>query len=132
MTNQKIYDSCLCSECAHETECKKCIVNVNGIVDKAENKHTADIQFVSYDGSYPNLCSGQLVITVDGEEYTFPKFSLRSGGSCSCSSESEEVTYGSWYIDWDTVGFFFTAEEKKRITDIVNENVIPGCCGGCI
>ena len=30
------------------------------------------VEFVSYNGSFPNLCSGTLVLRIDGVERTFP------------------------------------------------------------
>lgn len=38
------------------------------------------VKFVSYDGKYPNLCSGTLVLEVDGEKREIP-YALCSGGS---------------------------------------------------
>lgn len=40
------------------------------------------VKFVSYDGEYPNLCSGTLVLNVDGKDVTFPKYCLSSCGGC--------------------------------------------------
>lgn len=39
------------------------------------------VEFVSYDGDFPNLCSGTLVLRIDGEKVTFPKY-------CMCSVEA--------------------------------------------
>lgn len=30
------------------------------------------VEFVSYDGEYPNLCSGTLMLSIDGEPWNFP------------------------------------------------------------
>ena len=29
------------------------------------------VKFVSYDGEYPNLCTGTLVLNIDGTDYSF-------------------------------------------------------------
>lgn len=39
------------------------------------------VEFISYNGDFPNLCSGTLVLRIDGEEVTFPKHCMRSNGS---------------------------------------------------
>lgn len=31
------------------------------------------VEFVSYDGAYPNLCSGQLVLKINGQAREFPR-----------------------------------------------------------
>jgi hypothetical protein len=30
-----------------------------------------NIEFVSYNGAYPNLCRGKLVVKIDGKEVSF-------------------------------------------------------------
>lgn len=47
----------------------------------SEEKTDGNVEFVSYDGSWPNLCSGILVLKVHGEEYAFGPFykSVESG-----------------------------------------------------
>lgn len=35
------------------------------------NNETKHVNFVSYTGSYPNLCSGVLTLEIDGKEITF-------------------------------------------------------------
>lgn len=83
------------------------------------------VEFVSYDGHYPCLCSGTLVLRIDGKIVEL-KGCLVSGGGLS---EDYEAYQDEWSID-------FLPEELKPlkdiITDLVNENVEFGCCGGCI
>ena len=92
----------------------------------------SDIKFVSYDGKYPNLCSGTLTISVDGDESSESNC-LISGGYLRSYNE-EDIVKGKWSINWDKAFtfMFFSDEEKKLITDLVNANVPFGCCGGCI
>ena len=36
---------------------------------------------IKYNGTYPNLCSGNLLVIINGKEWEFPNYCLRSGGS---------------------------------------------------
>lgn len=38
------------------------------------------VEFVSYDGSYPNLCTGKTILKINGETVILPPYSLTSGG----------------------------------------------------
>lgn len=83
------------------------------------------VEFVSYDGRYPNLCRGVLKLKINGELHTFGDYSdevwvkkedgryhfidkyhhnsiLVSGGSCGFMNNYSEsyVTSGAWSIDW--------------------------------
>ena len=94
------------------------------------------IEFVSYDGKYPNLCSGVLTLKVDGEEYSW-NHCLGSGGRIEHDGNWNDIQIhtGPWevHLDYDDLHHLnFTEEEINLITDLVNENVEPGCCGGCI
>lgn len=104
------------------------------------------IEFVSYDGEYPHLCSGTLVLLIDGKEYGFN--CLSSGGSTEYEDD-DYVTYtGEWTLDSTEISkgvyvleayndkyphdITFSAEEIDHITSLVNQEVEYGCCGGCI
>ena len=85
---------------------------------------------IKYDGEYPNLCSGNLEVEIDGKNYRFPDYSLCSGGSIVCSSMNEEVIKGEWnLVDWPK---HFTPEMKVAVLKKINEEIPHGCCGGCI
>lgn len=93
-------------------------------------KEKAKVKFISYDGKWPCLCNGTLVIEVNGKIYEL-KNVLISGGNVFCNEEEEGATKGKWSID-DT---FLPRKLKpyaKEITGEVNCNVPWGCCGGCI
>lgn len=93
------------------------------------------IEFVSYNGRYPNLCSGDLVLSVDGEEVTIGRYgALSSGGSVWFSNgyAEEHVEHGEWSLGYAFENEEFSEEEKARILELVNENIPEGCCGGCI
>lgn len=85
------------------------------------------VEFVSYDGAFPNRCSGTLVIKVNGVEYVLQNC-LDSGGHISITEDDEIVEHGEWRV--------CVPEElsryQKQIAKCVNENVPWGCCGGCL
>ena len=45
-----------------------------------------NIKFISYDGRYPNLCRGVLILEYKNKEYSF-EYLLESGGSVSFDSD---------------------------------------------
>ena len=87
------------------------------------------VEFISYNGAYPNLCAGTLRLRIDGEDATFPKYCMHSGGSITFDDDWQEcITQGAWSVD---IPEKFAAH-KDEIERIVNENVTWGCCGGCV
>lgn len=98
------------------------------------------IEFVSYDGEYPNLCSGMLTLKINGEVKTFyydrkkadyPDF-WYSGGTCWVDGAEEDVTQADWEFDWEAEHDCFSSSEKRQIEKLFQKNVPHGCCGGCI
>ena len=112
-----------------------------------------EIKFISYDGEFPNLCSGQLVLEINGKIERFghkcmdfeswheaqekslkphPRF-WRSGGRVRASSDYSNMwtESGPWELDADELPEEFKPYGQQLI-DIFNENVPWGCCGGCI
>ena len=87
------------------------------------------VEFISYSGKYPNLCSGKLTVIVDGKEWVID--GLVSGGSVSFTDKWEEIVEeGEWGISNWPKGF---PEEAKAVVEfLVNEKVPHGCCGGCV
>lgn len=112
-----------------------------------------NVEFVSYDGKYPNLCSGVLVLKIDGEEVRFGHNYLvsnylvsrswetdgnydafwSSGGSCYFSHDYSEsgVNHGRWEIDIDRIPDKYK-DYYLEIEEVFNDNVDYGCCGGCL
>lgn len=87
------------------------------------------VEFVSYDGDYPNLCSGTLVLCIDGEEVAFPKYCMHSNGEVWFDEHGNGcVEQGKWSVDIPEQ----YVDLKDEIERCVNENVEHGCCGGCI
>lgn len=89
------------------------------------------VEFISYDGGFPNLCSGTLVLRLDGIDVTFPSYSLSSGGGVRFDGDwMEHVDDGEWSISEWPDGW--PEDAKGDAVDEVNSNVSHGCCGGCV
>ena len=89
------------------------------------------LTFVSYDGRFPNLCSGTLVLALNGAPIKFLPGCLASGGSVLFDVNwSGHIEKGPWCIhQWPEN---FPEEWKLEAVRLVNENIEWGCCGGCI
>jgi hypothetical protein len=92
----------------------------------------AKLEFVSYSGAYPNLCSGRLVLKQGKKDWVFPDYCLRSGGGAGFSNAYQDahVIKGKWAITEYPKDF--PEELKEEATELVNEKVHKGCCGGCL
>ena len=89
------------------------------------------VEFVSYDGSYPNLCAGTLVIKIDGKEWKLDRM-ISSGGSVSFTAGWEEVVCaGPWGLHSSDLPKEII-EHANEILECVNDNIPYGCCGGCV
>ena len=87
------------------------------------------LKFVSYDGDYPNLCSGKLIMSLDGVKIEWPKGALRSGGTISWDDDVERIA-GDWTIRrWPAD---FPEALKTEAVELVNDNIPLGCCEGCL
>jgi len=85
-----------------------------------------DVKFISYDGQYPNLCSGTLEYSVDGEVYLV-RHCLNSGGGLDENGDSYE---GVWTLAEEEFEHL-TEAERLILCTFVNTFVPHGCCGGC-
>lgn len=57
------------------------------------------IEFIAYDGGYPNLCHGNLILKIDGNLVEFNNV-LESGGQVGFDENWEEyVVPGDWSVD---------------------------------
>ena len=89
----------------------------------------SSVEFVSYDGDYPNLCSGILKLRIDGKVVEFPRYCMVSGGGAYFDDNWDSyIVYGPWTVK---VPEEF-APLRSEIERVVNENVDKGCCGGCL
>ena len=95
------------------------------------------VRFISYDGKHPCLCTGTLILEINGTKYSFgakgqfPRF-WSSGGTCGFTGGcGANVTYGEWIINVDKIPKQFR-QYASEIDEVFNNNVTYGCCGGCI
>ena len=119
------------------------------------------IKFISYDGKYPNLCRGVLIVEINGTEYKFghhysnchkndntgrwefidenpdkpnyPEF-WNSGGCVYGNRDGNwNISEGEWEYNENLDDYpEFTEDIKKELLETFNLNVRWGCCGGCI
>jgi len=86
---------------------------------------------IEYNGEYPNLCSGDLVVIIDDKRWEFPSHCMRSGGNVWFDKGwDEHVDSGEWSISEWLEGF--PEDMKQAVTSEVNSNIRHGCCGGCV
>lgn len=116
----------------------------NMLIHEDKDKQQEHVKFISYDGAYPNLCSGILELEIDGDRYAFgdlwhsdgrklyPSF-WATGGNCGFRNAYSDsyVNTGEWEI------YVSNLPESIRkyaaeIDEVFNANVSWGCCGGCL
>ena len=84
---------------------------------------------ISYDGTYPNLCRGNLIINIDGKNYS--NIRLRSGGKINrCKSGRIHTFTNPWEVIFPQ-NFSWDLFLRRRISDMINNQIPHGCCGGC-
>lgn len=118
-------------------------------VQLSKNYNDGDhVQFISYTGEYPNLCSGVLTLKIDGELVRFGHdYRVFESYKTDGNYDSFWVTGGRTYFsnDWsesyietdEWVVYEEDLPEKFRkyvheIEAVINENIPYGCCGGCL
>ena len=86
---------------------------------------------IEYNGTYPNLCSGDLTVIIDGKRWEFPEYCLRSGGNIWFDDDgTEHVDCAKWTVaDWPPE---FPKELRNQVIETLNNQIPHGCCGGCI
>lgn len=129
-----------CASCPYSEflgEKQNCIGRLHHDVVSLVNRMDAKdpkIEFVAYNGKWPNLCSGELTLRVNGEVRLMPEFLLISGGKCGFKDKEFSESYvekGEWRIV-DSKLPEDLKPYRKEIVRIINENVPHGCCGGCL
>lgn len=113
------------------------------------------LEFVEYTGRYPHLCSGRLFVRIDDKLVSFGNYCLGEKGKTSDEGVpnypkfwgsgghiwvDDEGHMGgvdapwrleSWRLDEPNVPKAIRALLPELI-ELFNDNVEPGCCGGCI
>jgi hypothetical protein len=89
---------------------------------------------IEYDGKWPSLCFGNLIVTIDEISWDFGRHALLSGGSVWFDEDysNAHVEEGEWSIDDDSWPENFPENLKQAVIDEVNSSIPYGCCGGCI
>ena len=96
------------------------------------NKYGPFEILIEYDGAYPNLCSGHLVVHIDGLPIDFGSGCLHSGGSVTFDDEwNENVQEGPWGIEFPEHAYLNDAV-KLVVKEAINDQLDWGCCGGCV
>ena len=99
---------------------------ISNLKDASRVEH---VKFVSYTGKYPNLCSGNLTLLIDGKTVKFDSIKDRFWAIGGFISDDYEYVYKEeWIISIDDL------PEKYRkyayeIDRVFNEHVPHGCCG---
>jgi hypothetical protein len=88
---------------------------------------------IEYDGEWPTLCFGHLIVWIDDVKWDFGSHSLSSGGSVLRDDDwnmwAEEGPWEIW--DWPE-GFPDDDLLKEVVLEEINSEIPHGCCGGCI
>ena len=91
-----------------------------------------NVEFISYSGRWPELCSGTLCMKVAGKVYTFGYGERwwECGGSCWYANGETGNDTGPWRLNKN-----YLPEELYPYADEMlakfNANVSFGCCFGC-
>lgn len=89
---------------------------------------------IQYDGEYPSLCMGHLIVWINGKKWDFGNYVLESGGHLTY--EDGRVVKGEWSIPdncWDNCWpEGFPEKYKKQVLSKINQEIPHGCCGGCL
>ena len=88
------------------------------------------VEFISYDGKYPCLCMRTLTIKVNGKTYWLNNTMISGGCIMRDGDWNMWSEYGDGEIDLEK--YPELEPYKEEITQVVNDNVEQGCCGGCI
>lgn len=90
------------------------------------------LEFVSYDGKYPTLCDGRLILK-DADTGTFYRLDdvLMCDAYASSPAGATKSCTGPWKVYEDALPKDLIPYINE-ITSIANEYVEHGHCGGCV
>lgn len=104
-----------------------------------------EIKFVSYNGSFPCLCIGDLVVKITGmvdiggatvtlldAEVDLGEVELISGGCYGFDDDGMDYIHKAPWIAIKHLPAWIDAEAQKDLLRQINEHVEFGCCGGCL
>lgn len=86
------------------------------------------VEFISYDGEYPHLCCGTVVLCIDGKRVLLEDNLIPTGSACSEDDDDGCYEPGPWIVKVPKE----YAQYTKEIHDVVNANIEWGHCGGCM
>ena len=90
------------------------------------------VEFIASENEWKySACAARVTISIDGNWVKLPENSLISGGSVYFDDEIDDITKGDWKI-WDSALPEHLRFLKPQIEKVINENLWPGCCGGCL
>lgn len=88
---------------------------------------------IEYDGEYPNLCYGKLIVYIGKKRYNFGNNALSSGGSVWFDDNwCEHVEEGNWILNEEQIPKNFPKDRVQELIELINKEIPHGCCGGCI
>lgn len=96
------------------------------IIKKFKKGNNMKIE-VFYDGKYPNVCLGCLIIKIDGKEIYNKEHRCYSTGSIVWLDDNWNI--GSGKLVWDDAKYF-SKEIQKAVSDELKKMKV--CCGGCV
>lgn len=85
---------------------------------------------IQYDGEYPSLCMGHLIVWINGKKWDFGNYVLESGGHLTY--EDGGVVKEEWSIPDNCWPEGFPEKYKKQVLSKINQEIPHGCCGGCL
>ena len=88
---------------------------------------------IEYDGAFPNLCSGHLIVHLDDIVYDFGYYCLSSGGGVYFDGDMDEIVIdGPWSLRENKIPTNFPKDRVSELVDLINSEIPQGCCGGCV
>jgi alpha-galactosidase len=85
------------------------------------------VNFISYNGVFPCLCQGTLIVKIGKKFFNINRALISQGGF----DEDWNATIGDWAIDVEKLPKDFPTDYIDDLIKIVNDNIEKGCCGGC-